>query len=281
MKIVLRKENNFEVKQCPQLKPVDTRPVLGAQLFAEAEPNVFIVARKKSGKSTIIWNIIKHRANKHTKIIAFCSTLYKDDVWYALRKFCDVNDIPFEGHESIEEDGVNHIEDLVIQLAEEAKLRERREALGKTKKHCSILADSDSSSDEEDDKPSKYRVPEYILIFDDLSTELKNKYLTALLKKNRHYKIMTIISSQYIHDMKKEALKMVDYWLILKGMPSDKIEYIAKNADLSVGADELEKIYKIATKPIAGDEYPFLYIDKLTNTYGRNFNIKFDLVEQI
>lgn len=53
-------------------------------------------------------------------------------------------------------------------------------------------------------KKSKYLAPEYMIIFDDLSSELKSRSLLSLLKFNRHFKAKLIISSQWLHDLLPE-----------------------------------------------------------------------------
>ena len=65
-------------------------------------------------------------------------------------------------------------------------------------------------------KKSKYLAPEYMIIFDDLSSELKSRSLLSLMKFNRHFKAKLIISSQYLNDLLPESRKQIDLWLISK-----------------------------------------------------------------
>jgi hypothetical protein len=63
--------------------------------------------------------------------------------------------------------------------------------------------------DNEKKKKKVYKLkklsPEFIFVFDNLSDKLQNKYISALLKQNRHYKAKVIISSQYYNDITKQA----------------------------------------------------------------------------
>src|SRR5690606_21771674 len=107
MKISIKKINNEIVTAVPLSKAEDKRPVLGASLFSEPFANIYLNARKKSGKSSVIYNIIKKCANKNTTVVAFVSTLHKDKNWETIQLYCEHHNIPFLGHTSLisEEDG--------------------------------------------------------------------------------------------------------------------------------------------------------------------------------
>ena len=122
-------------------------------------------------------------------------------------------------------------------------------------------------------KKEKFQAPEYILVFDDLSHELKMPSLVSLLKKNRHYKVKTVISSQYICDLKPESLKQMDYLLLFKGMTDDKLEKIRKDADVSIDFNVLEKLYHHATK----EPFHFLYIDCRNDLYRNCFDKQYKI----
>ena len=269
MPIKIKQINNEVVKPVPLIKPKDTRPVLGANLFSEIFANIFCVARKQSGKTSVIYNIIKKCANKNTTIIAFVSTLHKDNNWKTIKLFCELNNIAFVGHTSLFDGKTNILQELIDEL-EEANdpdvIDEPKE------KNPIIIADLD---DEEEDKPrkSKYQSPEYIFILDDLSDELKNPVVATLLKKNRHFLSKVIISSQYLNDLYPQSHKQIDYVLVFKGQPRKKLDEIYRNADIAVDCETFYKLYDYATK----DKYNFLYIDRGNSEFRQNFNRKFEL----
>ena len=129
---------------------------------------------------------------------------------------------------------------------------------------------------EVEDKPlkprrSKYQSPEYIIVFDDLSNELKSRTLLGLLKKNRHFKTKLIISSQWINDLLPESRKQIDLFLIFKGFPERKLTEIYKDCDSGLPFDTFYKLYKKATKK----PYSFLYIG--SDSYRCNFDKQFIL----
>ena len=63
-------------------------------------------------------------------------------------------------------------------------------------------------------KPKKpnYQAPEYMIIFDDSSGELKSRSLLDLLMKNRNYRTKLIISSQWIIDLLQKAGSRLIYF---------------------------------------------------------------------
>ena len=122
------------------------------------------------------------------------------------------------------------------------------------------------SDDEDEEKPrkEKLRSPEHIIILDDLSTELKNKSITALLKKNRHFKAKIIISSQYLNDLLPESRKQLDYFILFRGHPKKKVEEIHRDCDASIPLDEFYDMYKFATE----EPYSFLYVDCVDGAFS-------------
>jgi len=110
-----------------------------------------------------------------------------------------------------------------------------------------------------------------MIIFDDLSSELKSKSLLSLLKFNRHFKAKLIISSQWLHDLLPESRKQIDLFLIFKGFPEDKIALIYKDCDSSLPFETFYQIYKKSTiKP-----HSFMDVDTRADEFRSNFDKKF------
>jgi len=216
MSFTLTRINKQKVKKVKSLKEEDTRPIKGFDLFPELYSNIFCVAKKKSGKTSAIYKIVKECCTPQTTVIAFCSTLYKDDTWKSIVKMCKAKRIPFIGHTSLFEDGIDQLELLVNllqnQAREEAEEEEMDERVSKLEKIIDPIQLNSDSDDESENKPrkAKYRAPEYMIILDDLSNELKSKSLVTLLKKNRHFKCKVVISSQWLNDCLPESRKQCD-----------------------------------------------------------------------
>lgn len=323
MSITLKKINDKVIKPVKTVESKEVRPIRGKELFPSTYANVGIIARKRSGKSTVVFNIVKSRAGLNTKVIVFSSTFHKDTVMIEMKKWCKKMKISCEGFTSMKEGKHNILKTFLDRLGdvpeeeesdgEEIEEKPKKQGRGLTKnipvKKLFDGNDSDSESESDSDRDnfddmnnlskkslelfrfeekvisklfnkkksvptidekidSKYITPEYIIIFDDISQELKDPNLIAFLKRNRHFKADVLLSTQWVHDLKPEQLKQLDYLLLFRGMDLEKLEKIRRDADLTLDLDMLERLYENATK----DPFCFLYIDRLTETYRKCFD---------
>jgi hypothetical protein len=273
MPINLKRINNEVVKPVKIKTDDDDKPIKGYDMIPELYAKIFLMAKKRSGKTCVIYNLIKKCVDKKKKVIIFCSTLYKDDTYKQMRDYLDKAGIDWEGHTSLNDndDGTDKLEELVQHLQNEKPKEREEEQEGKKGKKQSIIFCDGSSDEEEQETRSKYRTPEYLIILDDLSTELKSTSLVSLLKKNRHYKAKLIVSSQYWNDLNPASRKQMDNILIFRSIPDNKLKEIYHDADLSIAYDKFVKIYRNATK----DPFSFLYIDCNDSSFRRNFNLKY------
>ena len=110
--ISLKKINNCTVKPLRLEQNGDgNKPIKGAQLFPELYSNILICAKKKSGKSNVIANIVKScSVPKLTTVLVFCSTVHKDGVHIAIKKLCEKLSIPYVAYTSLLSDGVDMLE---------------------------------------------------------------------------------------------------------------------------------------------------------------------------
>ena len=100
--------------------------------------------------------------------------------------------------------------------------------------------------------------PEYIICLDDLGDELKNKALTQLMKTNRHYKALVIISSQHLNDLQPAALRQLGYVMLFARFSEDKLLELYQKLDITLPIEKFKELYRDATK----DKYSFLFISR-------------------
>ena len=265
---VTKRINNEKVHDIKRKAQKDTRPVRGASLFPELYCNIFLCARKKVGKTLATFKILKKCAGPHTKIVAFCATLHKDDTWKEIEDWAHRKGLPFLAYTSIEDD---EGKDRLKQLVKELENDEEEEA--ENPKLHNFL-DSESESEDDKEVKEKYQSPEYIFVLDDLADELHRRSLTTFLKKHRHFKAKIIVSSQHLNDLLPQARRQLDYWILFQGHPEGKVDEIHRSADLAIPKNEFYEMYKFATeKP-----FSFLYIDttsgssKASGSFRRNFD---------
>ena len=190
-------------------------------------------------------------------------------------------------YSSLHEDGQDQLTDLINELSQETKNENDQDIEEPQVDKCDDILDrlsnmyfaaSGISVPEQPEnkikkkvKKCKYRAPEYMIVFDDLSSELKSKSLLNLLKKNRHYKSKLIISSQWLNDILPESRKQMDLWLIFKGCTIAKLQEIYKDCDSSVPFEKFVEIYKKSTEKA----HSFLYVDSRADKFRQNFDCEF------
>jgi len=265
--------NDIVVKPV-KVEKIISKPIKHAKLFSEAYPNIFLCAKKKSGKTSVLATILKNAVGRDTTVIAFVSTVDKDSVWLAIKKWLKNKGNPCHFYNSIKsEEGENHLADLLKELTDQNE--EDEEDSKEVRRPLRMKFDNEEEEEEEKQKPTKYLAPEYIIIFDDMGGSLRVPEVNKLLKINRHLRSMVIISSQWVTDLEPQAIKQLDYSLIFRSFDNEKLEKLYKLLDLGLGFDRFTKLYTHATlKP-----FNFLYIDVRDESYRRNFNYKYDLIK--
>ncbi len=289
------KQINNECVKPVIAKRKDGLKIKGAELFNSdnKNPNVFLCARKKSGKTSTIFKILKNCMLKETTLIIFCSTVDKDPTYKVIVNYFRDKGANVLTYTSLYENKVNKLEVLLKYLETEAKAeaeREQQEKEAKLQKKQMkgmgqmnistlprrLMINPEPEEEEEEPETKRKRVYEkrdFILVFDDLSTELKDKNVEALLKKNRHYNAMCLVSSQYAKDIQPASLKQIDFFIIFKGIDDDKLKHIFNNIQLKVNIDIVLSLYDKATE----QPYSFLWIDIEDQKFRRNFNCEFQL----
>lgn len=229
--IELEKIKNTEISLIPKTV-AEKQTFKGHELFNQRYPNVFISAAKRSGKTTLVYNCIRKLVNRKTEVIIYCDTFEKDDAYQYIIKWLRKHKIKVSAYRSfLFRDGpIDDLTDLMREI---------------------------------DEKPDHDR----ILILDDLADEISHKSVANLLKKNRHSRITTIISSQYILDLTPEARKNIDVYL-LRGLSLDKLQKAFNEMNLMINFSEFSDCYNYATK----EPFEFLYVDKAADDYRINFD---------
>jgi hypothetical protein len=282
MSIVESKINKIKVNKILVDNELPPERILGYDMFPILYSAIFLTAKKKSGKTNVIANILDKCADKDTKIMFFVSTIHKDSTYKAILKNLDKKKISYNVHESFLEDGINYIDELVNILNEQAKEDEVNLAMIEEKKNnpekvIPFLNFSNGEISVEEKKLKKKKVvsPEWILVFDDLSFLLKDPSISYLLKRMRHFKMKIIISSQYLLDLKPESIKQIDYSLIFRSFDEDKLEKLYRGLDISIdngGFNKFIDLYNYATS----EPFSFLYTSAL-GEFRKNFNTKLEI----
>ena len=128
-------------------------------------------------------------------------------------------------------------------------------------------------------KPKRKKVkkitPKYIIIIDDCGSEARDKNLEQLMKTNRHYKSMVLISSQSLHDLTPNQIRQLQYVFLFSRFSYDKLESLYKSLDLSIDFDKFLELYKDSTS----EKYGFLYIARESSgdKYRKGFQYEYQV----
>lgn len=272
--IKLKTINNTIVKPIP-IKVFDSRPIKGCNITPTCYTNLMMIAPTSGGKTTALFEILKTCSGKNTKIIAFVSTLFNDDSWHVIKKYCKDNKIEFIGHTSIYEDDKDLLSEYVEQYTQEAKKREKKE-----EDDTSIITLEESLMDkylfcdpEELEIKEKCQYPKTIFIFDDLANEIRCKKYENLLKKSRHFHILTITCSQDLKDVSPAAKGQIRIWLLFKNLNPERLQNIYDAISCNIPFEKFKSMYEYATR----EKYNFFYIDHRNGVYRVNFNKQFNI----
>jgi len=264
-----KKISNEVVRPIPRENIPEDR-IKGNELFSTLAANIFLLAKKRSGKTSVINKILKKCIDKHTKVFIFASTAYKDDNWKYIIKWLSDKKIDHEIFLTIKKSKKeNNLTDVLNSLKVE---NDDPASDDPDDKSPEIIFEDVSVSVRKKRKPKKV-APENVFIFDDLGESLRNSAVNDLLKTNFHYKAKVIISSQYLNDLKPEALKQLDYVLVFQGNSEKKLMELHKGVDLSLPFESFLELYNDATK----EKYHFLYVDARRELFRKDFQYQYEL----
>lgn len=276
--IQIRKINKEKVKPIPIL--VDSRPVKGGNLSPDPYMNVFLLAPTNSGKTCCLFHILKKIIGPKTNIIAFVSTQNMDESWNHIENYFEKEKIPIIIHDEIEENGVNHLDELIeYWKASRKKKNEEKEEINsvdliKQLNHIHNVEDSESE-DEKIQKKVNYRYPENILVFDDMGDYLRDHKLNNFLKRSRHYKVKVLISGHDWTDLCPAARKQMKQFLIFHSNGINRLNSIYENMDCQIPFEQFKKLYDEATIITKNNPKPFLFAIPSQNDYRICFDKKF------
>ena len=265
-----KKINEFKIRKI-KLPRVDEKKIKGGDILP-IYSNTFICAKKNSGKTTTIFNILKKCVDRDTTLDFFVATIEKDRSWKAIveyfkNKGCTVN----SNTSTIDTDGKDLIRNIIDTDVEWSDDENSSEEEDEELKYISI---NDPNKKEAEEKPKKRKkqkkAQKRIIVLDDLSTELKRPTIDALLKINRHLGSKVILSSQYLNDLSPQARRQIDVWLLFPGLKQNKLSQVVRDCDTALDYPEFEEVYKFCTDR----KYNFMCLYCDTDTYRKNFNEK-------
>tara|TARA_R110000737_G_scaffold66249_2_gene94119 strand:- start:901 stop:1761 length:861 start_codon:yes stop_codon:yes gene_type:complete len=281
MSLHLSKINDIAIEPVIDNSKINPKKIVGYDWFPEPYANVALVARKMSGKTTVIYRALEKCAVKGCNIMIFASTVNNDSTYKKMvsmlkKKGCNVTtDTHF-----IDERGIDQIK-LFLDILSKG---DETEVTGHDEipksfvdrgqfDHLMKPVEGEKKKKKKQKKKSTKIVPDTILVFDDMSSCMRSPIISRLLTKNRHYKLKIFIACHSIVNLDRQGLRMIDYFMVFPNINEEKMEELADKVGISFKGDTkkhkiLWDIYSDATK----DPYNFLYIDRVKCQYRKNFN---------
>lgn len=269
------------------LEEEDKRPVKGAFLIPYLYSNLGLIAKTDSGKTTVIGHLLENTIDERTKVLIVSSTIHLDKAWRAIIAKLKKRKIETMCYDSmVDEEGVNIIDTFIRVLEKDANERkiqeEEAEAEGEEEKverpvHPICMWPQSEEEKKEEQKKKKRKkvykdqVPDYLLILDDMNAEdLRKNTIVNLVKKNRHYRMRCIISSQSLVHITPSAYAQFFQLFVWKGLNEDYMKTLYKKMSTLIPFETFFELYLLATK----EKYSFLNIDLRENSFRVKFSKK-------
>ena len=262
--------NKIKVKPLVLEKP-DPRPVLGSDLFPTLYSNIAIVSRKRSGKTHLVGNILRNCASRKTSVIIICPTINRDLSYKAILTELKKRKINVLTYDDILQSNASILDELIENLQRPDDAAE--EPKENTKPTFSDLMFGTKSKKPRPPRTttSKFQAPDFIVVIDDCSHNLRDPSVSRLVKISRHLHIKLIISTQNTTDISPGTWRNIDSVVVFRGMTVDKLFRMYELLDVHVDFEVFLAMYNAAvSKPFA-----FLNVDCRLDTYKICFNQEF------
>jgi len=289
MELAERKVNDIIIKKVPGVR-LNTKSK--DKLFGDLFPVVYLLAKRKTGKTTTLYTILDHCADpKDTIVIFFCGQITRDPTYKSILKRLQKRNIKYIPCDSMYgENGEDELANLIEKLKQPDDDWAALDPFAPGNEEADdpepvmpklYKPDGEEDSDGEPVEEIPFR---YIIVIDDLSDEIKHsRSLKKFLKESRHMRCMTLISTQNKNDLPPECINQFTHVLAYAKIPSEKrdskLYQLFNDMSLNIPYDSFREIYLRATAPEDGEtkSHNFLYVDTDNIKFRKNFDIEYKL----
>lgn len=290
--------NQIAIKPVICHKNENAKTVRAHDYYSTPYANVCLLARKASGKSTVIYRALEQCVAKDTNVFIFSPTVHIDATYKKMMAMLKKKKCNVIAREHFNLDGVDHIEQILNMFGETDSETQSQEDTTfsppllafpgdpnyrvtniRHNGDCTLVRrkpdSKKSGATKGKGKKKKLITPEHIFVFDDLSADMRCRQISKLLTKNRHFKTKVFIACHSVNNLEKMGLSCIDYFHVFPNVSKEKIDELKEKVNITFKHDsrkdsKLQKLYDYATaKP-----YNFLYIDRVNNEFRKNFDEK-------
>ena len=293
----LRKINDVSIKPVITNNKYDKKNCRAFHMYPEPYSNVCLLARKKSGKSTVIYRALEQCCKKGTNVCIFSPTVFIDATYKKMLKMLEKKGCNVMAKEHFKEESVDLVSEMYnsIRQAEDEKEDEEEEdpqppmmLYGNDPRFHQerqldgtiILTAKKAKKKKKKPKKEKLLTPEYVFVFDDLSQEMRAPSISKMLVKNRHIKCKVFLSCHNVNNLDRMAIESIDAFHVFPNIPDEKIKELAEKINLTFKSDtrhqsKLQQLYDHATEK----KFNFLYIDRVNCQFRKNYDQIYDITE--
>jgi len=282
----LQKINNFRIKPVA-VGSGKSKSFKGDDVFKRQYFNIALLSKTASGKTTVIKNLIDKFKTKNTLFLIFASTINLDATWAEILKTLPEDSYVAEPH------FIDGKDDLLDQWmrennnfdetddSEEPDTPPPPQPMISNPLHMAPNCGFSFSKPPQQSNQLGTKTPgdktkktknncEWIIIFDDLSSDMRHKSVSTLLKKSRHYRAKVIISSQSLSDITPSAHSQLYALCLFRGISDDTLHSIYKRYEMFLPFEEFAKIYHEITQ----EPYKFLTLLPVDQEIRKNLDQK-------
>jgi len=231
-------------------------------------------AKRRSGKTYLIFQLLKALVKKHSDIYIFSPTAHLDKTWKEITSWLDSKGLNYTIYtELTDDDGNDIISDLLTQWStppepeEDSDSEEELEKESFSMYNETLINKLEKPKSKRKKKKKPPPPPDRWLILDDMSEHLKGRSIRKLFFNGRHYNAKILTSC---HDVKKQSPDLIAnsvYSFLFKRLSDERISHIRDKLDLDVDDKTFANMYKKATSK----DYGFLLIDSDKDKFYNGF----------
>lgn len=265
------KLNNIKVNPVI-VNDIDPKRISGFKMQPTLYSNTAILGKKFSGKTSLLYNMLKNMVNKKTTIFLFSPTVSLDATYKIIIDMLEEKGATVYTYESLVEGKTNILSDIMDELKEqyENDNKDKKDEKGEVI-HVRRPCFGDELKEEEEEKKAKRKprklFPDNIFVLDDNGNAMRNK-VGQLLRTNRHFKSKTFLIGHNLTDLDPGMRKNLDYVYVFKCCSEEKLKMLYNDLDLSCEFNDFQKAYDYATS----EPFNFLYIDVRNDAFRKNFS---------
>lgn len=233
----------------------------------------FLVGKTLAGKSTIIYNLLKHIVSNLTHLIVISESVSTDDVTIKLIERFNKILPKVTVYDKLD---INTINKAVHEMTEVVKMYKNQDdddtpnqntphsIFDRFNKILKPVAKTKKKKRVDDDIIFPYNI---CYIDDVAQRQLRQEYMYSYIKKSRHMGSL-LICSQFFNDLNNSSRNQMSHFILMKGITDVKLKQIYEELAGNMSFKEFMELYLYCTS----DPYSFMMISN-RGEVRKNLNV--------